>query len=372
MARRLLAGLAGVALLSMGAAALLATARPVAVAAVGDRVLAVYALAGRTWLLPLAPRAAWAVPLPGGPVALAPARFGERPGLFLVAGGEMQALVLPGDAPPQRLAGALSGALAPPQRLAGAAAPPGVQRVLAADLDGDGTDELLLLGGSPPPPAQGRPGLSAGLQVWQLAGGGLRPLWQGLEPYDPWQLAAGPVGGGLALAVGTWTRAVYDPQWAERLWLYRWREGQPDALWLGSRLAHPFRDFTLAPQAPGESALLVALEAARGGGETLSLYRWNGFGFTLDYTAPDWQRVLAFAALPPAPGCATLAAVVEPGPTLVLLALPAADGPLITLVRRTLPAADGPEVAAARGHLWLLAGGRLHRFDTCRPAAGSP
>lgn len=390
----------------------LGLARPVAVAAAGDEAVVAYQAAGRTWVMARGAangtagggRLVGAFRAPAdGAVTLVPARLpGETAGaagvagmagnpataagvtgLYAVAGGEARTLPLQAAAGPGVTA---------------AIGPEAVRRALAADLDGDGADELLLLRGEAEAAPETRPGLGARVEVWQARDGALRLLWQGLEKYRPWQLAAGDIDGdGTAeWAAGVWTQAVYDPQWAERPWFYRWKESQPFALWLGSRLAHPFVDFALSPLAPGEPASLVALEAARDGGQTLSIYRWNSFGFTLEQIGPAWQRVLAFAALPPEAGCPVLAAVVEPSPgdtgqapppALVLLdSGPAGPGsgapgseaprseapgsgapgsPLREVARHPLASATAPTLAAVPGTLWLLDAGRLATFNTC-------
>jgi hypothetical protein len=350
------------------------SARPVAIAAAGgDRVAVAYSLLGRSWLvLRGAPGpGALPVPLPLGPppglppvpapVTLASAHLAGAPGLYAVAGGEVRAYALPNP-----------GARWPRPRLL-AAAPAGpdpVRQALAADLDGDGADELLLIRGDaePLPPGESRPGLGGRVEVWQVRDGALHLAWQGMEKYRPWQLAAGDLDGDgtTEWAAGLWTKAVYDPRWAERPWVYGWKNGEPFARWLGSRLAHPFTDFTLSPLGPGEPAALVAVEAAREGGQTLSIYRWNGFGFTLEQAGPAWEQVLAFAALPPVPGCPALAAVVKPGPALVLLERPAdLSSPLKETARQPLPGSSSPTLAVTSGHLWLLDNDRLSRISSC-------
>lgn len=371
--RRLAAAAGFVAAAAVAGAVLAAAfARPVAVAAAGDRVVAAVRLLGTNWLVPVAPRAVWLLRLPDGQDPLLLAGTGGG-GLAAVSGGQARLFAWP-DGPPRAR---------PRAAAAGAVGPDPARRALAADVDGDGAAELLLLRGDPPTMAESRPGLAGRVEVWKAEGGSLHLAWQGFEKYAPWQLAAGDVDGdgSTEWAAGVWTRAVYDPRWAERPWLYRWKNGQPYAAWLGSRLAHPFSDFAVAPLEAGASARLVAVEAARDGGQTLSAYRWNGFGFTLEHPGPAWPGVAAFTALSPAPGCAALAAAVEPepggasaqarAPALVLLDLaPTPDGSLREVARHPLPAPAGspPQMAAVPGRVWVLSGGRLSSFDTCSVA----
>jgi len=152
-----------------------------------------------------------------------------------------------------------------------------VFRVVDADLDLDGQRERLVLDGKRDP----------ALRIWR----GDTLLWQGVrERWNPWKLMIADVDGDgrREIVLGVHKSTHYFPRPHNCLFIYGWDGRRAFPKWLGSSLSRPFTDFILA-DLDGGAEELIALEIMRDGKRCVAVYKWNGFGFTLDWQHGSWQ-----------------------------------------------------------------------------------
>lgn len=108
----------------------------------------------------------------------------------------------------------------------------------------------------------------------------LYPMW--------WAQAADLDGDGVdELVLGVWsrTRRHDEPSPHRTIWVVTWDGRTLAPLWRGSALARPLADAFPADLDRDRRAELVALERARAGC-VLAAYEWNGFGFGIEATRP--------------------------------------------------------------------------------------
>jgi hypothetical protein len=150
---------------------------------------------------------------------------------------------------------------------------------IQADLDGDGRRERVVLDVRRDP----------SLSVWQ----GGRRLWQGVKrKWKPWKLALGDVDGDgkRDIAVGLFKSTRFFPKPHSCLFVYQFDGRKVASKWLGSNLSKPFTDFLLADLDGDGSDNLIALETLRDGKRCVTVYSWNGFGFTADWQEGSWEE----------------------------------------------------------------------------------
>lgn len=121
---------------------------------------------------------------------------------------------------------------------------------------------------------------------------GKKLLWQGVPArWQPWKLMVADVDGdGLyEIIVGVYKATRYFPQPHNCLFIYGWDGRRAAPKWLGSTLSKPFTDFTFADLNRDGHQELVAIETMRDGKQSVGVYSWNGFGFTLDRQRGAWR-----------------------------------------------------------------------------------
>jgi hypothetical protein len=108
------------------------------------------------------------------------------------------------------------------------------------------------------------------------------PMW--------WAQAADLDGDGVdELVLGIWsrTRRHDEPTPHRTIWVLSWNGAELAPLWRGSALARPLADAFAADLDGDGRAELVALERARAGQDcVLTAYEWTGFGFGAEATRP--------------------------------------------------------------------------------------
>lgn len=158
-------------------------------------------------------------------------------------------------------------------------APKHPRTVIEGDLDGDGRRERVVLDVRRDP----------SLSVWRAD----RRLWQGVRrAWKPWKAALGDVDGDgkRDIAVGLFKSTRFFPDPHSCLFIYQFNGRRVAPKWLGSNLSKPFTDFLFADLDGDGSDNLIALETLRDGRRCITVYSWNGFGFTADWHEGRWEK----------------------------------------------------------------------------------
>lgn len=149
---------------------------------------------------------------------------------------------------------------------------------IETDLDFNGKKERIDLNS----------GRDSTLQIWQ----GKKLIWQGVPArWQPWKLEIADVDGDgkREIIVGVFKSTKFFPKPHNCLFIYGWEGNRAYKKWLGSSLARPFTDFLFADLDEVKGDELIALETNLDGKKSLGIYKWNGFGFTLEHKFGNWQ-----------------------------------------------------------------------------------
>ena len=157
------------------------------------------------------------------------------------------------------------------------------------------------------------PGAEETLVLYEVTARGRREMWRGIpRSLNPWKIQIADVDGDgeEEIAVGVYKKARFHPVMAKRLFVYGWDGRDAYPKWLGSRLSRPFKDFTFADS--GDGTKLIAIEETKDGWNELAVYRWDGFGFTREWTGCR-ARQLSDLSVRASPGGQTI--TVKEGPS---------------------------------------------------------
>lgn len=164
-----------------------------------------------------------------------------------------------------------------------------------SDLDGDDTDEILLI--------VGEEGSEFGTELQILktetavdeklsgihdnteAGNNkviMRIAYKKDMSYiNPWKVQTCDVDGDgkTEISIGVYKTTRFHPVMAKRPFIYEWHGDAIAPKWLGSRLSRPFDDYIFADINADNTDELISIERLKNGGKAVNSYAWKGFGF---------------------------------------------------------------------------------------------
>jgi poly-gamma-glutamate synthesis protein (capsule biosynthesis protein) len=122
---------------------------------------------------------------------------------------------------------------------------------------------------------------------------GDRPLWQGIPAkWKPWKMEIADVDGNgkKEIIVGVYKATKFFPKPHNCLFIYGWNDQKAYPKWLGSSLSRVFTDFLFADLDKQKGDELIALETTLEGKKRVAIYKWNSFGFTLEWERGEWDK----------------------------------------------------------------------------------
>ncbi len=149
-----------------------------------------------------------------------------------------------------------------------------------SDIDGDGTDELLLI--------TGEAGQEYGSDFWilklEMADGSVSVSDTdriSLKAFNPWKVQTCDVDGDgtLEVSFGVYKTSRFHPVMAKRPFIYDLHENGISPKWRGSRLSRPFDDYIFSDVNSDGADEIVSIEHLADGGKAVNSYAWKGFGF---------------------------------------------------------------------------------------------
>ncbi len=164
-----------------------------------------------------------------------------------------------------------------------------------SDLDGDETDEILLITGEDGNEygtellilvvqigtANEQPGNDSSLEnaVDTIS---MKVIYKKDMAYiNPWKIQTCDVDGDgkTEISIGAYKTARFHPVMARRPFIYEWHGNAISPKWLGSRLSRPFDDYIFADIDADDIDELISIEHLEDGKRAVNSYAWKGFGF---------------------------------------------------------------------------------------------
>ena len=98
---------------------------------------------------------------------------------------------------------------------------------------------------------------------------------------NPWKVQVCDVDGDgeMEISLGAYTKAVFNPIYAKRPFIYNFIENNLYPKWLGSRLSKQFDDYVFNDMDKDGKDELIAIEILSDSQKELNSYKWKGFGF---------------------------------------------------------------------------------------------
>lgn len=106
-------------------------------------------------------------------------------------------------------------------------------------------------------------------------------IWSSKFGCNPWKIEVGEIDGDseVEIGVGVWKKTKFHPVFANRIFIYSWRNNHPVPKWFGSRVTHELIDFTFVDLDGDGIDELVTLEGLGRGKKVLMWYKWEHFSF---------------------------------------------------------------------------------------------
>lgn len=140
-----------------------------------------------------------------------------------------------------------------------------------------------------------------------------RVIWQAIpQDWKAWKIAAADVDGDgkeeLLIGLNKVTR--HSPNRIHTIYVYGFDGAQMYPKWRGSRMARDFVDFSIAKNKKGDK--IFTLDRLLDGRYALSCYTWSGFGFRKNWERGAWKQARLQEG-----GHGTITIVTEDGPVKI-------------------------------------------------------
>ncbi len=176
---------------------------------------------------------------------------------------------------------------------------------IVGDIDGDGTEELLLINAvTAEGTLEGIGDYGSHLEIFEeydIEEDRALPKGEAEYRFDlsgikPFELQLGDIDGDNQneIAIQVFKTAKFHQVEVRRPFFYRLGSGNLDPVWLGSRLSRPYEDFILMDIDGDTIDEIIAIEVLEDGSYVLAGYEWKGFGFELRAESKPIQEELSF------------------------------------------------------------------------------
>lgn len=151
----------------------------------------------------------------------------------------------------------------------------GIMSSFIADFNNDGSSEIFLL-------LKYRDEEYGDNLIILSYSGDFKEVYKGsFKNINPWKVQVCDVDGDgeMEISLGAYTKAVFNPIYAKRPFIYNFIENNLYPKWLGSRLSKQFDGYVFNDMDGDGKDELIAIEILSDNQKELNSYKWKGFGF---------------------------------------------------------------------------------------------
>lgn len=142
------------------------------------------------------------------------------------------------------------------------------------DIDGDGTNELIVLNKAP------FHKFGSEVIIYRGINDMTEVYREDFSELKPWKIDTGDVDGDgiYEVSVGVYKETIFHQIMDKRPFIYSYRDNRLLPKWRGSRLSRPFTDYIFYDLDMDDSDEIISIEILEDGKLILNSYKWIGFG----------------------------------------------------------------------------------------------
>ncbi|WP_051531554.1 hypothetical protein [Clostridiisalibacter paucivorans] len=150
-----------------------------------------------------------------------------------------------------------------------------IKSIDIGDIDGDFTDEILLITGKEEEIYGQR------IKIYTFNDGLMEIYNRDFTNFNPWKIQMADIDGdkNIEISIGVYKETKFHPIMDKRPYIYNWKDNILFPKWRGSRLSKPFDDYIFVDINDDGRDELVSIEMLKDGQRVINTYRWEGFGF---------------------------------------------------------------------------------------------